>query len=99
MSQVFSSLFLCCSIQALLSAPNPDDPLAENVARHWKENEVEAVATGWPLLQPDMGKMTVRRDTEMIVGHALLQQKTGRGDMRRREHDCMSDFLYNVGVY
>jgi hypothetical protein len=35
-----------CSIQALLSAPNPDDPLAENVAKHWKENEAEAVETG-----------------------------------------------------
>jgi len=32
------------SIQALLSAPNPDDPLAENVAKHWKENEAEAVS-------------------------------------------------------
>lgn len=34
------------SIQALLSAPNPDDPLADNIAKHWKENEAEAVATG-----------------------------------------------------
>ena len=34
------------SIQALLSAPNPDDPLAENIAKHWKENEQEAVSTG-----------------------------------------------------
>ncbi|KAF8070891.1 UBC35 [Scenedesmus sp. PABB004] len=33
------------SIQALLSAPNPDDPLADNVAKHWKENEAEAVQT------------------------------------------------------
>ncbi|PNW88372.1 hypothetical protein CHLRE_01g026600v5 [Chlamydomonas reinhardtii] len=33
------------SIQALLSAPNPDDPLAEHVAKHWKENEKEAIAT------------------------------------------------------
>ncbi|WIA11457.1 hypothetical protein OEZ86_002433 [Tetradesmus obliquus] len=33
------------SIQALLSAPNPDDPLAENVAKHWKDNEAEAVET------------------------------------------------------
>ncbi|KAH0855525.1 hypothetical protein HID58_007939 [Brassica napus] len=24
------------SIQALLSAPNPDDPLSENIAKHWK---------------------------------------------------------------
>ncbi|KAK9840419.1 hypothetical protein WJX74_009612 [Apatococcus lobatus] len=39
------------SIQALLSAPNPDDPLAENVAKHWKENEAEAVreARAWTM--------------------------------------------------
>lgn len=37
---------LPCSIQALLSAPNPDDPLAENVAKHWRENEAEAVSVG-----------------------------------------------------
>lgn len=39
----------CCpvnSIQALLSAPNPDDPLSENIAKHWKSNEAEAVETG-----------------------------------------------------
>jgi ubiquitin-conjugating enzyme E2 N len=29
-----------------MSAPNPDDPLAENVAKHWKDNEPEAIATG-----------------------------------------------------
>jgi hypothetical protein len=39
-------LVVLSSIQALLSAPNPDDPLAENVAKHWKTNEVEAVETG-----------------------------------------------------
>jgi ubiquitin-conjugating enzyme E2 N len=33
------------SIQALLSAPNPEDPLAENIAKHWKDNEQEALAT------------------------------------------------------
>lgn len=27
------------SIQALLSAPNPDDPLANDVAEHYKTNE------------------------------------------------------------
>jgi len=27
------------SIQALLSAPNPDDPLANEVAEHWKSDE------------------------------------------------------------
>ena len=34
------------SIQALLSAPNPDDPLANDVAETWKENEVKAIETG-----------------------------------------------------
>lgn len=34
------------SIQALLSAPNPDDPLANDVAQHWKENDEAAIATG-----------------------------------------------------
>ncbi|AQK92078.1 Ubiquitin-conjugating enzyme E2 36 [Zea mays] len=33
------------SIQALLSAPNPDDPLSDNIAKHWKSNEAEAVET------------------------------------------------------
>lgn len=33
------------SIQALLSAPNPDDPLAEDVAKHWRSNEGEALQT------------------------------------------------------
>lgn len=31
------------SIQALLSAPNPDDPLANDVAELWKINESEAI--------------------------------------------------------
>lgn len=32
-----------------MSAPNPDDPLDEAVARHWKTNEPEAMqtATQW----------------------------------------------------
>ncbi|KXS22423.1 ubiquitin-conjugating enzyme [Gonapodya prolifera JEL478] len=33
------------SIQALLSAPNPDDPLANDVAQQWKENEKLALQT------------------------------------------------------
>ncbi|KAI6243606.1 UBIQUITIN-CONJUGAT-2 domain-containing protein [Aphelenchoides fujianensis] len=33
------------SIQALLSAPNPEDPLATDVAEQWKTNEVEAIRT------------------------------------------------------
>ena len=34
------------SIQALLSAPNPDDPLANDVAEQWKVNESQAIQTG-----------------------------------------------------
>mmetsp|Transcript_60167 Transcript_60167/g.99837 ORF Transcript_60167/g.99837 Transcript_60167/m.99837 type:complete len:156 (+) Transcript_60167:101-568(+) len=33
------------SIQALLSAPNPDDPLANDVAEMWKSDEQKAIAT------------------------------------------------------
>ncbi|WFD23143.1 E2 ubiquitin-conjugating enzyme [Malassezia equina] len=33
------------SIQALLSAPNPDDPLANDVAEHYKTNEKAAIET------------------------------------------------------
>lgn len=39
------------SIQALLGAPNPDDPLANDVAQHWKEDEPAAIQTArdWTL--------------------------------------------------
>ncbi|KFY19995.1 hypothetical protein V491_04065 [Pseudogymnoascus sp. VKM F-3775] len=39
------------SIQALLGAPNPDDPLAPDVAKRWKEDEPAAIATAkeWTL--------------------------------------------------
>ncbi|KAI5020232.1 hypothetical protein ZWY2020_045120 [Hordeum vulgare] len=43
--QVESSSSDTHSFEALLSAPNPDDPLSENVAKHWKSNEAEAVET------------------------------------------------------
>lgn len=33
------------SIQALLSSPNPDDPLANEVAEEWKGNHEKAIAT------------------------------------------------------
>ncbi|XP_041458606.1 ubiquitin-conjugating enzyme E2 N-like [Lytechinus variegatus] len=40
------------SIQALLSAPNPDDPLANDVAENWKLNEAQAIKTAqqWTLM-------------------------------------------------
>ncbi|XP_063129923.1 ubiquitin-conjugating enzyme E2 N-like [Rattus norvegicus] len=33
------------SIQTLLRAPNPDDPLANDVAEQWKSNEAQAIET------------------------------------------------------
>ena len=33
-------------MKGLLSAPNPDDPLDNNVADHWKRNEADAVVKG-----------------------------------------------------
>ena len=33
------------AIQALLSAPNPDNPLATDVGEHWKNNNQAAIAT------------------------------------------------------
>jgi ubiquitin-conjugating enzyme E2 N len=57
------------SIQALLSAPNPDgtpfqgvanvDPLAADVAAQWKENEANAIATG---IEPLMRKVILARE-------------------------------------
>lgn len=31
------------SIQALLASPNPDDPLANDVAEDWKQDESKAI--------------------------------------------------------
>ena len=33
------------TVQGLLSAPNPDDPLANDVAAAWKANETKAIET------------------------------------------------------
>lgn len=33
------------SIQILMASPNPDDPLANDVADHWKRDESDALAT------------------------------------------------------
>ena len=33
------------SIQSLLSAPSPDDPLTNDVAEQWKTNEAQAIET------------------------------------------------------
>jgi ubiquitin-conjugating enzyme E2 N len=42
-SMMQAKLMIRLSIQALLGAPNPDDPLANDVAQHWKEDEKGAI--------------------------------------------------------
>ncbi|VDP32434.1 unnamed protein product [Soboliphyme baturini] len=39
----FAFITVLLSIQALLSVPNPEDPLATDVAELWKNNEAEAI--------------------------------------------------------
>ena len=34
------------SIQGLMSSPNPDDPLDESIAEHWKNDEDDALRVG-----------------------------------------------------
>jgi ubiquitin-conjugating enzyme E2 N len=43
------------SIQALMSSPNPDDPLDTKIAEHWKANKraAEAQAKEWTRLYAD----------------------------------------------
>ncbi|VDN58761.1 unnamed protein product [Dracunculus medinensis] len=50
------------SIQALLSAPNPEDPLATDVAEQWKTNEAEAIqiAKEWTRLLTTGKAMTLQ---------------------------------------
>ena len=43
-SPAFTIKTALLSIQVLLSVPNPDDPLDNDVAGHWKANESEAIA-------------------------------------------------------
>uniref|UniRef100_A0A452RAP1 UBC core domain-containing protein n=1 Tax=Ursus americanus TaxID=9643 RepID=A0A452RAP1_URSAM len=47
------------SIQALLSAPSPDDPLANDVAEQWKTTEAQATELEWTSLtvRTNMGKL------------------------------------------
>ncbi|QRV78416.1 ubiquitin-conjugating enzyme [Ceratobasidium sp. AG-Ba] len=44
------------SIQALLSAPNPDDPLATDVAKHYKEDEKDAIRLGQAASRPSTSR-------------------------------------------
>lgn len=50
------------SVQALMGAPNPDDPLANDVAQHWKNDPNGAIQQGNPNPQSQDCLMTVARE-------------------------------------
>ncbi|KAF9067019.1 hypothetical protein BDP27DRAFT_1226519, partial [Rhodocollybia butyracea] len=54
------------SVQALLSVPNPDDPLVTDVAKYYKENEKESVGSGQTELH---GRATVHMLKYFIWRH------------------------------
>ena len=55
------------SIQALLSAPNPDDPLANDVAEQWKVNEAEAIRTGERLFNANQNAQNIKHHFPLIL--------------------------------
>lgn len=61
------------SIQALLSAPNPDDPLANDVAEHYKTNEKAYVYAPYtvPLRPAVSGRrsMPCRSKNDRVICH------------------------------
>lgn len=69
------------SIQALLSAPNPDDPLANDVAEQWKINEAEAIQKGkvMLLLSPRLTLQTVKKHQflkyDADIEHRFIKSK------------------------
>ncbi|CAK9200089.1 unnamed protein product [Sphagnum troendelagicum] len=70
------------SIQALLSAPNPDDPLAENIAKDWKSDEAETVpnsASGnWVLISVILEVMMIAlKDDGCQQEQAILHKARG----------------------
>lgn len=77
------------SIQALLGAPNPDDPLANDVAQQWKENEQVAIDTGEFISFPS------------LPFFLLNQQKTKEKKIHKHViyHICRASFLWSVSRY
>lgn len=68
------------SIQALLSAPNPDDPLANDVSEQWKTNEKLAIATGTlPLLSSVMLATLYVLCSRAHIGSFIAQLASGLG--------------------
>lgn len=70
------------SIQALLSAPNPDDPLANDIAQHWKTNEKGAIDTGTPFAISASASLRISHLNSLVSGMLNVcarQLGSGRG--------------------
>uniref|UniRef100_A0A3Q3E975 UBC core domain-containing protein n=1 Tax=Labrus bergylta TaxID=56723 RepID=A0A3Q3E975_9LABR len=87
------------SIQALLSAPNPDDPLANDVAEQWKKNEGIAIETARSWTRNYAGKSD-KSDPfsalNVLIGtdHAMLAS-LNRRHLSFSPHICSSLRLIN----
>ena len=74
--------FLPCSIQALLSTPNPDDPLSEDIAKHWKDNELEAIATGEDQISGQAYFSCTRRGCHLVIEKLVNNQLARLGSWK-----------------
>ena len=67
------------SIQALLSAPNPDDPLDNDVADQWKTDEAGAVQMGvWCRWTMSYGKIACGCVISHMMAFCRVQLQSGR---------------------
>uniref|UniRef100_A0A3Q3GRX9 UBC core domain-containing protein n=1 Tax=Labrus bergylta TaxID=56723 RepID=A0A3Q3GRX9_9LABR len=92
------------SIQALLSAPNPDDPLANDVAEQWKSDEVQAIETGSGDIRAvscDEGMVDgVLREPIAVIGETgLLGYKTSKCSMKARLSPVCERSLTETSVF
>ncbi|KAH8965239.1 hypothetical protein BDL97_04G107200 [Sphagnum fallax] len=80
-SPAFQIRTILLSIQALLSAPNPNDPLAENIAKHWKNNEAEVpnlASSNWVLISLILEVMMIAlKDDGCQQEQAILHKARG----------------------
>lgn len=76
------------SIQALLSAPNPDDPLANDVAEQWKVNESQAIQTGKLLI--------LSRVSSLSISTNCAKHLTLKHEMKILK--CLKDYMNRLAI-
>lgn len=76
------------SIQALLSAPNPDDPLANDVAEQWKVNESQAIQTGKLLILSRVSSLSILTN---CAKHLTLKHEM-------KISKCLKDYMNKLAI-